>query len=563
FDLAQRALSIPESLPYLRALCASLGYAHSQGVVHCDVKPGNVMVDLSGLIYLTDFGISRHMESTTMTLGLTGTPAYMAPEQIRGEKVTSATDIYALGVMLFEILAGQRPFQGNEPELESSGTTPSERIRAAHLRLPPPDPRDINPRLPPAFVPVILKALEKDPARRYASTHALLAAAAGAAGVSEIPDRIALPFPVVGARPDLGGPPGTGFPGGASPASAAVPSAVPRVAHSLSRGGLPRWARTCLPAAVFISLAGVLVLAVVISLVRQNLAGAMAPQSLAEETATTAPSPSAQAITQPVPTMMVPLPTHVPSPPAAASPTPQPAGTPEHGLTPTSAAQEAPPSGADRWTAPVDGMALVRIPAGPFLMGSDDSPWDFESPMHTVTLDEFWIDQVPVTNAMFEKFVAATDYRTQAELAGWGHTSPGQGEFRTDGADWRHPTGPDSSIAGQENHPVVQVSWNDALAYCEWADRRLPTEAEWEKAARGDDGRLYPWGSLIDCTRANYSDGNNSFCTGGLVAVDDYPAGASPYGVLDMSGNSFDWVADWYQADYYEDSPEKNPTGPA
>ena len=100
---------IPEALAYLKALGAALGYAHANGVVHCDIKPGNVILDRGGAIYLTDFGIARHAESTTTTLATAGTPAYMAPEQIRGEAVTPATDVYALGVLLFELLTGQRP----------------------------------------------------------------------------------------------------------------------------------------------------------------------------------------------------------------------------------------------------------------------------------------------------------------------------------------------------------------------------------------------------------------------------------------------------------------------
>src|SRR3972149_8492524 len=102
----KKQLSIQEVLVYLKALCAALGYAHANGVVHCDVKPGNVLIDQGGNIYLTDFGVARHAESTTTTLGTAGTPAYMAPEQIRGEAVTPATDVYALGVMLFEMLTG-------------------------------------------------------------------------------------------------------------------------------------------------------------------------------------------------------------------------------------------------------------------------------------------------------------------------------------------------------------------------------------------------------------------------------------------------------------------------
>jgi serine/threonine protein kinase len=181
-----------EALVYLKAVCSALGYAHNSEVIHCDVKPGNVMVDRGGTIYLTDFGIARHADSTTTTIAGAGTPAYMAPEQIQAGAVSSATDVYALGVMFFEMLTGRRPFIGSGDGSETAGSTQSERVRYAHLRLPPPDPRSINPQIPVELGQAILKALEKDPNRRFASTQEFFEVVCRAMGWSpgNVPDRV-------------------------------------------------------------------------------------------------------------------------------------------------------------------------------------------------------------------------------------------------------------------------------------------------------------------------------------------------------------------------------------
>jgi formylglycine-generating enzyme required for sulfatase activity len=166
---------------------------------------------------------------------------------------------------------------------------------------------------------------------------------------------------------------------------------------------------------------------------------------------------------------------------------------------------------------------MIEIPAGPFIMGSDKGDPD-EAPAHKVDLPAYQIDQFEVTNAQFAQFVKETNRQTDAEKAGIG--------------SWR------DFAAGKDNHPAVKVSWNDAKAFCEWAGKRLPTEAEWEKAARGDDGRLYPWGNEWDASKANVKESGFR----GTTAVGSFAAGASPYGVMDMAGNVWEWTADWYKA---------------
>lgn len=217
-----------------------------------------------------------------------------------------------------------------------------------------------------------------------------------------------------------------------------------------------------------------------------------------------------------------------------------------------------------------DGMTLLYVPAGEFTMGSDNGEGD-EKPVHSVTLDAFWIDQTEVTNAMFKKFIDATNYQTDAEKQGNGLVFDIAKKTWSDmqGANWQHPRGLGSNLNGLDNHPVVQISWNDATAYCQWAGGDLPTEAQWEKAARSIDGRIYPWGDqavagnlLNSADRSLDVDWADKSIDDGYqftAPVGHYPGGASPYRVLDMAGNVWEWVRDWYDEKYYASSPARNP----
>ena len=209
-------------------------------------------------------------------------------------------------------------------------------------------------------------------------------------------------------------------------------------------------------------------------------------------------------------------------------------------------------------------------------MGIDNISPD-EKPRHRVYLEAFWVDKFEVTNAMFDIFVQATGYRTDAEKEGWGLTlNTTQQEWEeTPGADWRHPRGADIDSQAMAGYPVVQVSWNDAVAYCQWAGGRLPTEAEWEKAAAGLQGQAYPWGEAVEAGRQNFCDEQCSlpWKVQNTYKIDDgwalsaptgsFPDGASLYGILDLAGNVWEWVQDWYSETYYTSSPASNPAGPA
>jgi formylglycine-generating enzyme required for sulfatase activity len=194
----------------------------------------------------------------------------------------------------------------------------------------------------------------------------------------------------------------------------------------------------------------------------------------------------------------------------------------------------APPAGATR-TFGADDASLVYIPAGEFIMGSaekDAAADPDEKPQHTVYVDAFWIDRTEVTNDMYRQCVRS-------------------GECSEPAHSRRYHS------AAHANHPALGISWDQAVQYCAWAGRRLPTEAEWEKAARGTDGRLYPWGmEAPEASRLNFNH-----LVDDTAAVGNYPDGASPYGVLDMAGNVWEWVLDGYDEEYYAASPERNPGG--
>jgi formylglycine-generating enzyme required for sulfatase activity len=196
-----------------------------------------------------------------------------------------------------------------------------------------------------------------------------------------------------------------------------------------------------------------------------------------------------------------------------------------------------------------DGAPMILIPAGPFLMGSNDGLPN-ERPEHTVTLNAYYIDQFEVTAGRYQKFIESA----KRDLP---------------------PTWDDEAAQTLSDLPAVGMSWTDAAAYCKWAGRRLPTEAEWEKAARGTDGRRYPWGHMqpfVDI--ANYNRGVwvseaitlvpvSSGLEGMSVRHGLKEGGKSPYGLFHMAGNAAEWVADWYDREFYQKSPDKSPTGPA
>lgn len=233
---------------------------------------------------------------------------------------------------------------------------------------------------------------------------------------------------------------------------------------------------------------------------------------------------------------------------------------------------------------------MISLPGGTFLMGTDSDesfPLDGEGPVREVTLDPFLIDIDPVTNAAFAEFIAATGYKTEAERFGWSfvfwsHIPKDRYETlvedtvaaapwwcKVNGARWNAPEGPGSDVASRQDHPVVHVSWNDASAFAQWSGQRLPTEAEWEYAARGGlEQKLYPWGDKLRPDgqhRCNIWQGEFP----SIDTADDGYAGTCPvrafppngFGLYSVTGNAWEWCADWFDTEHH-DADRKNPAGP-
>ena len=464
-----RPIPWQEAVRLLLPIAGALDYAHEQKIIHRDVKPANILLTEKGQPMLSDFGIAKILEMKeefTLTGSGTGigTPEYMAPEQGMGKEVDARTDIYSLGIVLYELVTGRKPYTADTPMA----------VVLKHMTDPLPRPRQYIADLPDIVERVLLKALAKDPQDRYSKISEFADALENADQSRNIADN----------QPN-------------------APTSSTNLTQLLQQKNLNRlWIALGIVGIVF---AGV-------------LTGWLARGGKTTEIPpTTAPSATS-----------IPIDTTTPS--ATISPTatrtPIPTATPKLDIGSTMTGN--------------DGMTLLYVPAGEFTMGSETGK-DEEKPIHTIYLDGFWIDQTEVTNRQYALCVTAgqciSPNETDSSLRSIYY---GNSEF--------------------DDYPVIYVNWNMAKTYCEWAGRRLPTEAEWEKAARGMDERTYPWGEDISCNEANYDPKDS--CFGDTTIAGNFTSGESPYGVYDMAGNVWEWVSDWYSETYYQDSPLSNPLGP-
>jgi eukaryotic-like serine/threonine-protein kinase len=598
-----KAMPYAEAARTLAPIARSLEYAHARGLVHRDVKPANILLSEDGIPMLSDFGIAKILEQEpgqTLTgtgMGV-GTPEYMAPEQWLG-KACEASDIYSLGIVFFELVTGRKPYTADTPNA----------IMLKHITDPLPRPRQFKADLPEEVEHVVFTALAKATGSRYSSMGEFAAALERLGHIeeeryirAEIEKRIKQemeekirgemeekyqrkmeqaksvePAPII--QPDIISAPMKDDNDNAERPEeeqyhpkmeqAKPVEPTPTITYDILSGPMKKdngsverredgdKSSTISPSTRgmvhrasskwFWLLAGFIVFLIIFL----PWANRLAVASMAQ--ATQASLIVAQGGSQTFPYTDTPQPL-----------TATPKATIALTITPTrtrfiNTSVELEPGAT--LLSDKDGMILVYVPAGEFLMGSTDeqisaamqdcvaygnsqndceTSLGAESPQHTVYLDGFWIDRSEITNTMYEKCVVVGVCDPPYSTSSYSRTSYyGNSQYA--------------------DYPVIQRDWNMANAYCDWAGRRLPSEAEWEKAARGTDGRLYPWGDQAPASNLL----NYNLIVSDTTKVGSYPSGASPYGALDMAGNVWEWVNDWYDENYYANSPLENPHGPS
>ncbi len=526
---ASGRLRIRRALEIAAQVASGLEAIHEQGVVHRDLKAGNVLVATDGQVKICDFGLALDSASDTRLTAqgvLVGTPEYMAPEVVRGETSTPASDIYSLGCLLMELLTGEVPFSEIGDGRSTAGIV---RILKGHMQGVPPVPSSLRSEIAGEIDSLVLQCLAKEPDARPRSAEALAEELKTLAANQELRE-------------------------GEGQESAELDSTTGSILLPTSRSpgrtlpdefSAPQRQVVAWPALLAALLSGIALSAAVFWLTSGS--GQAPPPGEGPLIAGPEPRVDALPARRPGPATGGDVVTPAPSNPSEGVGA---AGSPEATIS-----HESPPSlqgleplgkngkGFQEFRNPRDGMTLILVPSGRFLRGEAGGEAD-EAPVRSIALSSYLIGKTEVNWEQYRRFCIET--RTPI------HPRP----------DWNPG----------DRHPVVGVSWKAATAYCAWAGCRLPTEAEWEYAARGADGRRFPWGSeqpyAGGLTRANIdtgSEGTNLFpqtAPVGFVGSDLLPLqadGSSPFGVQDMAGNVWEWCADWYSKDYYGRSPDRDP----
>lgn len=469
------------ALKLFKQVLAAIDYAHNfiyadksgakhQGIIHRDLKPANILVTPDDIVKVTDFGIVkvRGVKGGTQMGFNPGTPEYMSPEQARGRELDHRSDIYALGVVLYEMLTGRVPFEG-----DGSGTSDYE-IRRGHIEMAVPAMSEFYPGISTELEKIVLKSLEKNPDDRFQTVRQFLELLEEyeMTGAAKITGRMLGARQTVlaegrgTARQSLADAPTVGIGNTVVTDPTRHSGSLPRSNNnavslpSNNSVGVDTYARSNIvrPAVVQQKSKTPLIIGVVL----------MALVAIG------------------ISTWLLTRPPKVPV---------------------TNTTSNGPTVAAD----------MIAISGGTFQMGRDDGN-DYEKPVHNAIVAPFLIDKFEVTNEQYSQFVRQTRRQPPS------HWPKGQYEI------------------GKATLPVGYVSWYDAKDYCEWAGKRLPSEEEWEYAARGKDGRLYPYGNEWKPRFSNAREvGLNE-----PQSIGSYPDGASPFGILDMAGN----VAEWTGSDY-------------
>jgi formylglycine-generating enzyme required for sulfatase activity/predicted Ser/Thr protein kinase len=489
-----RGLPLQETLRITRQLIEALSYTHAHGVTHCDIKPNNILFDALGNAMIADFGLARAAQTDVTATSTVISSGAGTPSYMPPELWEEKTITPAVDQYSLACVIYEM-LTGDR--LFRGDSTPG--IMNKHFK-----PVVLPDSIPAGLRAILLKALAKEPEERFADLHELQRALEEFASrpVSAPPDKAREEVKVFPSSTD-------------KKAKLPKPRQTKAEAPKVPGRRPPAW----LPVAL-VGVVAVAAVAIFASLGKLAIPAEQTP--LSELLLTPTAAQTSLSSTEPKNTSTA-APSSTPEPTAAPSPTLIP--TPALGVGSTRVRES-------------DSMEQVYVPAGSFWMGSETGDSD-EQPVHEVYLDAFWIDKYEVTNKQYSACVTAGACETP------------QGYYSYYWEKFKY-----YAVEGFEDFPIVSVDWNDAFTYCAWSGGRLPTEAEWEKAARGDqDQRTFSWGEDTDPSRADYS--------GELHPVGSYPDGSSPYGALDMNGNAGEWVQDHYSPSYYETRLTWiNPEGP-
>ncbi len=514
----QERLGWPQDLAYTINIISQIGdalaHAHEKGIIHRDIKPANILMADEDWPLLSDFGLVKMVEdSLHLTAGgaSVGTPHYMSPEQAMGEPADHRSDIYSLGIVLYEAITGQRPYANENPVA----------VIYKHINESIPPPRSLRSDLPEEVEQVLFKALAKTPKNRYQRMDDFLT---DLHQTYPLASAVSIPQ----SRPPV--------------TSAKIKKQTSQISRPSVASLMPKKHKSSWPKIIM----GLFLLLLIIGAVL-FFTNSMTPLVTAITNTINTPviepqpesaSPTATQTTMVAPIVSAakeqpstdtgvsphtPVSTHTPFPPTSTTErvvSPEATTEPEYTAVAVSAATAIPIAIKTR-VSTKDGAEMVFIPAGS-------------------TLPEFWLDHYEVTNAQFAQFIQNTGYQTEAEHTHRGWVARNDNTEEIAGATWQQPHGPNSNITNKDNHPVVQISWHDALAYCQWADKQLPSEAQWQTAAWGSTAdTTYAWGNTFDSTKANTQEAGLS----GTAPVGSYsPQGDSPYGAADLTGNVSEWL---------------------